>query len=190
MKKSELVEQWTKNIPVAKKAELQEQHHSPRDISLEDAARGWLAFKALYADGQVFINRNHDVNSTVWAQSFYTRTFDGEDNRGLIQKFKDRKKDHIAEWAVENPHNLLLIYRTGADIMKSGEVGCIALEDLPMELAKHKGIEVKNASFPTAEEAESVFRQLFHEADEQHAIDLMEDTVASRIHLVRGIEHS
>ncbi len=186
MKKSELIEQWTKNVRVANSADIKEQHHSPRDISLEDAARGWLAFKELYNDGKVFIHPNFGSNNTLKAHAFYTKNFAEEDNRSLLQRFKDLKKDEIAEWAAQNPHNLLLIYRTGADIMHTGTSECAVLHKLHIPLAEQKGI---NTDWRTTD-TEEIFNKLFHEADQQHAIDLMERTASERVYKMQGIEHS
>ncbi len=92
MKKSELIKQWTKNVRVANSADIDEQQHSPRVISLEDAARGWLAYKELYNEGKVVINRNFGSNNTIKAHTFYSKNFADDDNRSLLQKFQDLKK--------------------------------------------------------------------------------------------------
>tara|TARA_R110002072_G_scaffold166323_3_gene319620 strand:- start:233 stop:787 length:555 start_codon:yes stop_codon:yes gene_type:complete len=183
MKKSDLIEEWKNKVRVASAAEINTQHHSPRDISLEDAARGWLAYKELYQDNKVFINRYDNTYSAV---SFYKDSFN-EPKKGLIQAFKDRNRDPIADWAAQNPHNLLLVYRTGADIMKSGTASCLSLSKMHLELAETKGMD---AYLPNDEQSKEIFSKLFHRQDEAHAIELMGRTAEQRTRTVLNLDHS
>ena len=184
MKKSDLIKEWKTKVRVASATEIETQHHSPRDITLEDAARGWLAYKELYETGNVFIHPFHDTYSAV---SFYKSSFN-EPKKGLIQAFKDRNKNPIADWAAQNPHNLLLVYRTGADIMKSGTTSCIVLPKMHLALAKIKGIE--ETRIPNSEQSVEIFSKLFHRQDEAHAIELMGRTAEQRTRMILDLDHS
>lgn len=185
MKQSKFFEQWDKNVRVASAAEMGTQQHSPNDISLEDAALGWLAFKKLYNTGRVFINNAPNTHAAV---SHFQDAFKGE-QKGLMQRFKDRNKDPIAEWAAENPHNLLMVYRTGADIMKTGTVACVVLQRIHVELAEIKGIDVRSP-MPDPEESKELFNTLFHRQEQAHAIALMEHTAEQRVQFVLALIHS
>ncbi len=79
-----------------------------------------------------------------------------------------------------------MIYRTGADIMHAGSTSCIVLQRMHIALAEQRGIDTDYRTTDT----EEIFSKLFHEADQRHAIDLMEKTASARVYKMQDIEHS
>lgn len=155
-----------------------------------------MAFKALLAQEKVRFNYSDE---TLRAVAAYKQAFPKKDTRKLWEKFRDglSNKDMNEAWAIDNPHNLLLMYRANADIVRPETQDCIPLENLVRELAEHRGIDVPNKSglsvLPlTIQDDESVelAGKLFHPAAVESAIELMRNTVYSRVKTVSRLDHS
>ncbi len=175
MAKIDLKIKWAQQVQVAHQSELNEQYHSSSKISQEQAAQQWLAFRELYKDGHIVIKPS---NETVKAMSFYREEFKDERSQTVAAFFKNRNKDPIAEWANKNPHNLLLIDRTGADFFKAGtgtSMGISGLLPFLHEVRTGERVHIINH-----DEAQEIFKKHFHPVEEEHALKLMESKETER----------
>lgn len=178
MKNPKLLKKWNDAVSVAKEQDPSSQHHSPRDVNQQQAARGWLAFNALNERKEVKIN---PYGTSFRAMDHYRELFQEKLNKWgeLVRAFKNCDKDNLAVWAGENPHNLLLLYRDGADIM-TRDTHCLSYQSMHLHLACNMGI-IRNTHCIDDTQSEEIFYKLFNKDQEQAAISLMENTVSRRI---------
>ena len=183
MKKDELIDLWIKNIYVASQGELDKQTYAPSDLSIETTARSWLAYKELYFNGNIKINPYID---TFRAFRFYKNKFEEKKSwvKQILSGSTDPYKD-LSEWMAKNPHNMIIIYRTGLDFMRPNNNHCVILESMFSYLGEMRDLEVPHSYFSLEkEELNQLFYKLFNTKEEEEAIALMKRTIDERVKLV------
>ena len=187
--KTELFESWKRNVFVAggNMDQVREQFHSPHDMTAQTGARGWLSYRELYNSGDAVIVGHR--GETAQAHSFYTDAFN--EKVGLWQMIRHPNRDMISHWAAENPHNLLLLTRSGADIelvsADGQNVRRPSHDNIHLALAEKRGIDVSDID-QFSEESEEIFYRLFHHQEEIQAMRTLHNTADARAEQILGMD--